>query len=36
MCVCEKHQNVKLMVDALCNGKIEKYMFMDCIVCDIK
>lgn len=36
VCVCEKHQNVKLMVDALCHGKIEKYMFMDYIVCDIK
>jgi hypothetical protein len=36
VCVCEKHQNVKLMVDALCNRKIEKYMFMDSIVCDIK
>ena len=36
VCVCEKHQNVKLMVDALCRGKIEKYMFMDNIVCDIK
>ncbi len=36
VCVCEKHQNVKLMVDALFHGKIEKYMFMDYIVCDIK
>ncbi len=36
VCMCEKQQNVELIVDALCRGKIEKYMFMNYIVCDIK
>ena len=36
VCVCEKYQNVKLMVDALCRGSEQKYLFMDRIVCDIK
>ena len=35
VCVCEKHQNVKLMIDALCNKNVEKHLFMDRIVCDI-
>ena len=34
VCVCDNHQNIKLMVDALCNGKIEKYLFMNEIVYD--
>ena len=36
VCVCEKHQNVKLMIDALCRGMIEKDLYMDKIVCDVK
>ena len=35
VCVCEKHQNVKLMIDALCNKNVDKHLFMDRIVCDI-
>ena len=36
VCVCEKHQNVKLMIDAVCRGKIHKYLFMEDIVSEIK
>lgn len=34
MCVCEKHQNVKLMIDSVCVNKEDKYLLMDKIVCD--
>jgi hypothetical protein len=34
VCVCEKHQNVKLMIDSVCGSKEDKYLLMDKIVCD--
>ena len=36
VCVCEKHQNVKLMIDALSRCIVEKYLMMDKLVCDVK
>ncbi len=34
VCVCERHQNMKLMLDAI-HGKTEKYYLMNLIVCDV-
>jgi hypothetical protein len=35
VCVCEKHQNIKLMLDAV-SDTTEKYLCMDMIFCDVK
>lgn len=35
VCVCEKHQNVKIMIDCLCNNIAIAHLFMDKLVCDI-
>ena len=35
VCVCEKHQNVHLMVDTICGSNKEKLLLMDKVVCDI-
>ena len=35
VCVCEKHQNVKIMIDCLCKNMPIAHMFMDKLVCDI-
>ena len=35
VCVCEKHQNVKLMIDILCKKEVVAHMFMDKVVCDV-
>lgn len=34
VCVCEKHQNVKLMIDSILDHA-EKYFLMNVIVCDV-
>lgn len=35
VCVCEKHQNVKIMIDCLCKNIPIAHLFMDKLVCDI-
>jgi hypothetical protein len=35
VCVCEKHQNIKLMLDAV-SDTTEKYLCMNMIFCDVK
>lgn len=34
VCVCERHENVKLMVDAI-STNVEKLLLMDKLVCDV-
>ena len=35
ICVCEKHPNVKIMIDCLCKNIAIPHLFMDKLVCDI-
>jgi hypothetical protein len=35
LCVCKKHENVKLMVDAI-STSVEKTLLVDKLVCDIR
>lgn len=36
VCVCEKHENVRLMIDFICGRIDEKYYIMEKLVCDVK
>ncbi len=36
VCVCEKHENVKLAIDSIIANSEEKYLMMDKLVCDVK
>jgi hypothetical protein len=36
VCVCEKHQNVKIMINCLCKNLVIAHSFMDKLVCDIE
>ncbi len=35
VCVCEKHQHLKLMIDTVCKKEVVAHMFIDKVVCDV-
>ncbi len=35
VCVCEKHQNLKLMINTVCKKEVVAHMFMDKVVFDV-